>query len=1042
MKKFKLLFVLLFSIMFAKSQTVFLTSQNYDNLKATGKLNPKTKYKFINSPTSVSQKTVQQNIINPTSSLPQAKTNVVGSCQCMVPVDPTFTLVPMFNFGSALTSPYRNDDAVSASIPLNFNFCFYGATYTSCFINNNGNITFENDLSAFSAGGFPAGDPNILDTIMIAPFWGDVDTRAGGSGLVYYKKTATALIVKWNNVGYYNSMADKINDFQLIITDGTDPLLPNGNNVAFCYGDMQWTTGSASFGSGGFGGIPATVGVNKGDNTNFVQIGRFDQAGTSYDGPYGLSDGVSFLDNKSYFFNTCGTNNNLPPIIQDATGGGSACGDTIRICALGDTLVYTTTFLAPENTQSISINGSAPTLGGSFQPLGVTTSSAGTTTFAWMVVASPSVTGVHTVVITGTDNGLPPLSSSATYFIKIENLAVPQPTIVSSPIGTVCATPGATLTLASCASYDNVYWSNGSSGCSTIANSSGVYFVTVKKSGCFKSSADSIFVFPNPLPIVVGPMNYCPPATTTNLSLAPPLPGAATYNTYTWTPGPVNTATASLNGTLAGKSYTVKVTDANGCTGATTFTISTSTPTVGVTANPISICGAGTSTLTASISGATSYSWSNGATAQTTTVNVGGIYTVTVDANNCIATKTINVNINPTPTVVIPANIGMCSGSSASVAVVSFSPAGAYTYTWSNGSNASSLTISTATVLTLQVTNNASGCLSAISNSCSVVTAANPTVTMSSNPIIFCNGFNATLTPTINGGAATYSYSWTPSTLGTASTATTGNTGIYSILVTDANLCVGSTTVATIMSSPSVNLSSPDSICPGECAEITAFGTSFYSPFTYSWSNNTLFIGDSTLMCSAGTVNVTFTDAQGCIASNTVIVINRVVPIAIISATPPSPVTPGQLINFTSIYTGSITSSDWTFGDGYNTTGSLVSHSYSTSGTFPISLIVTGLNGCKDTTTINYVVDAVIEVPNVITPNGDNANEYLKFKNLEVLGSNNLSIFNRWGKKLFEQDNYKNDWNGGGFVDGTYFFILSVPKATPNTYKGYFQIIH
>ncbi len=82
------------------------------------------------------------------------------------------------------------------------------------------------------------------------------------------------------------------------------------------------------------------------------------------------------------------------------------------------------------------------------------------------------------------------------------------------------------------------------------------------------------------------------------------------------------------------------------------------------------------------------------------------------------------------------------------------------------------------------MTNNASGCVSAISNSCNVVTAANPTVTMSTLPIIFCNGFNATLTPTVTGGQTAYTYSWTPSALGTASTATTSNQGIYSVLVT------------------------------------------------------------------------------------------------------------------------------------------------------------------------------------------------------------------------------------------------------------------
>jgi gliding motility-associated-like protein len=1031
MRKNILLFCLLLTVSFFKAQTILITQQNYKNLKASGQLLPQANYQFINSSANTNHDAKNSAPTDVTLGLPAAKTNSTGACQCMVPVDPTFTIVPIT---SGTAPDYRNDDGSTLSIPLGFSFCFYGTTYTSCFINNNGNISFGSPYSTFSSNPFP--DPGF---VMIAPFWGDVDTQNPASGLPYFKKTGTSLIVKWSNVGYFSSKADKLNDFQLIITDGSDPILPNGNNVAFCYGDMQWTTGSASGGVGGFGGVPSTVGVNKGDGTNFVQIGRFDAPGSSYDGPYGLNDGVSFLDYKSYFFNTCGTNNNLPPIVQDATGGGSSCGDTIRICALGDTLVYTTTFLAPESTQSITVNGVAATLGGNFQPLGVTTTSAGITTYAWMVVATPTLTGIHTVVVTGTDSGTPPLSTSATYYIKIENIAVPQPTLVSTPSGTVCATPGATLILANCSAYDNVYWSNGTSGCSTLASATGVYFVTVKKSGCFKSSSDSIFVFPNPIPVVFGPLNYCSPATSTTLSLNPPTAGMAAYATYTWSPGAINTPTAALSGGVK----TVTVTDINGCKGSTTFTISTSSPTVGITANPVSICGVGTSTLTASISGATSYIWSNGGTTQTTTVNVGGVYSVTVNANNCTPTNTINVLISPTPTVVIPATVGMCSGSSATVSAV-VSPPGAYTYTWSNGSNASSLIVSTATVLTLQVTNNASGCVSAVSNSCTVVAAVNPTVTMPALPIIFCNGSHATLTPTVTGGVAAYTYSWMPSVLGTSATATTSTQGIYSVLVTDANLCVGSATVATVESHPLVSLFSPDPvICPDDCALITATGTSSFTPYTYSWSNNTS-TGDTTLMCFAGTVTVTFTDAKGCVAINTITIVDDVIPVASFTATPPSPVTPGQVIEFTStsaISSGSITSTSWTFGDGNTGSGTPVNHAYATPGTFPIVLTVTGSSGCRDRDTLWYVVDAVIEVPNVFTPNGDGANDLLKFRNLELLGSNNLTIFNRWGNKVFEQNNYKNDWAGGGLTDGTYFFILTVPEATPTIYKGYILMV-
>ncbi|MBL0105275.1 MAG: hypothetical protein IPP51_16780 [Bacteroidetes bacterium] len=61
---------------------------------------------------------------------------------------------------------------------------------------------------------------------MIAPFWSDVDTRGALSGLVYYQQTSTHLIVQWDGVGYYDSHDDKANHYQLVITDGTDAILP------------------------------------------------------------------------------------------------------------------------------------------------------------------------------------------------------------------------------------------------------------------------------------------------------------------------------------------------------------------------------------------------------------------------------------------------------------------------------------------------------------------------------------------------------------------------------------------------------------------------------------------------------------------------------------------------------------------------------------------------------------------------------------------------------------------------------------------------
>ena len=1041
MKKNHLLFLFLLSCSAFLAQTVIYTTlQSYNQQKKAGQLKPNARYEFLSS---TNLNTPVSNYTKPTTlptTLGTTKTATSSACQCMMPLDATFTVVPMGDGSifSAQPPEYRNDDESSLSIPLGFNFCFYGSTYSSCFINNNGNITFSNNLAAFSAGGFPAGNGNG-DTVMIAPFWGDVDTQGSGSGLVYYKQTPTALVIKWNNVGYFSSQDDKLNDFQLIITNGNDPILPNGNNVAFCYGDMQWTTGSASQGTNGFGGIPATAGVNKGDGINYVQLGRFDNAGISYDGPYGLNDGISFLDNKSYFFNTCGTNNNLPPIIQDPTGGGSACGDTIRICALGDTLVYTTSFLAPEGTQTVSVIANAPTLGSSFTPLGITNTSGGVSTFAWMVVASSTVSGVHTVIVTGTDNGNPPLSTSATYFIKIQNIPVPQPTLSISPIGTVCATPGATFALVNCTDYDNVYWSNGSSGCSIVVNSTGVYYVTVNKLGCYKSSSDTITVFPNPIPIVSGPLNYCSPATSTTLMLNPPTSGMANYTSISWIPSGFNTSTVALSS----GNHIVTVTDANGCQASTSVSVTSVAPSVSITAIPSVICGAGTTTLIASISGADSYNWSNSSVTQSTTVNAGAVYGVTVTASGCVASNTINVLVVPLPTVTLPPTVGMCNGASAIISPT-ISPNGIYTYTWSNGSQAQNLSVFSIGNYAVSVTSN-NGCKSLISNTCIVSVAPNPTVTIAGSPIIFCNGGFATLTSSVTSGTAGFNYNWLPSSLGTASTATTSAVGVFTLQVTDANLCKGSATVSTIKNTPSVTLSSPDLLlCPGDCTNLIASATSSFMPISYAWSNSS---SNSTTIttCSIGTTTITITDAKGCQATNVITVQQDVLPVASFGSNPTFSLVPGEVITFTNTSTiavGSIVNSSWSFGDGGTSSATNPMYNYNNASTYVVTLIVTGSNGCKDTVSASYLVEATLLIPNVITPNGDGINDYLKFNNLQVFTSNNLTIFNRWGKKIVEQSNYKNDWNASGFSDGTYFFILNVPDAKPQSYQGYFELIH
>src|ERR1041385_7175280 len=84
-------------------------------------------------------------------------------CSCMIPIDASFQVAP---FLSGAAPEFRNDDGSTPAINLPFNFCFYGQQMNSCYINNNGNISFNAPYATFSSFTFP--NPNF---VMIAPFW-------------------------------------------------------------------------------------------------------------------------------------------------------------------------------------------------------------------------------------------------------------------------------------------------------------------------------------------------------------------------------------------------------------------------------------------------------------------------------------------------------------------------------------------------------------------------------------------------------------------------------------------------------------------------------------------------------------------------------------------------------------------------------------------------------------------------------------------------------------------------------------------------------
>ncbi|MEZ4391661.1 MAG: nidogen-like domain-containing protein [Polyangiales bacterium] len=147
---------------------------------------------------------------------------------------------------------------------------FFGNRYTSMYVNTNGNITFRAALPTYTPAPFP-----VAQQPMIAPFWGDVDTRGGGQpsrNNICFHVEPNRVVVTWHLVGYYSSHDNLQNSFQLVLTRSNTCTTSGDFDVEFRYARCTWTTGDASGGTGGFGGTPAQIGFDAGDSRNYVAL--------------------------------------------------------------------------------------------------------------------------------------------------------------------------------------------------------------------------------------------------------------------------------------------------------------------------------------------------------------------------------------------------------------------------------------------------------------------------------------------------------------------------------------------------------------------------------------------------------------------------------------------------------------------------------------------------------------------------------------------------------------------------------------------------
>jgi gliding motility-associated-like protein len=111
----------------------------------------------------------------------------------------------------------------------------------------------------------------------------------------------------------------------------------------------------------------------------------------------------------------------------------------------------------------------------------------------------------------------------------------------------------------------------------------------------------------------------------------------------------------------------------------------------------------------------------------------------------------------------------------------------------------------------------------------------------------------------------------------------------------------------------------------------------------------------------------------------------------------------------------SIVNWEWDFGDGSPTMSNIPNpiHIFTNQGNYNVRLVVSSADGCMDT--INKLVrieaPATLWFPNSFTPNGDGLNDVFRPTALNV-GSYRMTIYNRWGKFMFETNDLEVGWTG------------------------------
>ena len=659
----------------------------------------------------------------------------------------------------------------------------------------------------------------------------------------------------------------------------------------------------------------------------------------------------------------------------------------------------------------------------------------------------------NTVAGTGNSFTTPVLNTTTTYYIGIcpGSFRKPvtvvigsNPTITGNAVITnaTCAAPGSITGLSvngGTQPYTYLWTNNGGNALNVNGAPAGSYTLTVSDAaGCSSNSG------PYSIQGTAGPsiniLNAVLSPALCNGTLGSISGITATGNglTYSWT----NTASNVINPTgLSAGSYTLTVTDANGCTAASTpFVIPyVSGPTIDTTNSTLTNENCGQQN--GSILGVTAtgiglqYAWTPGNAITLDNQNLStGNYSLTVtDSIGCTATAgpfaLTNVpgpSLDTTQMVVTNENCGQANGSI--MGIILNGGQAPVNVIWSNQQTTLDLSNLISGNYTLYAT-DAAGCIDSL-GPIPITTTPGSNIDTSNMVItpVSCNGTLGGITGiTATGNGLTYLWNNQVATANNPNV----SAGAYQLTVTDVNNCTATLNVnvpqnlPVVLNENSVVLTQPTCLQNGSISGIVATGGT--NNYTFQWSpgnQNTLNLSN----LAPGTYSLLVIDANGCSdTSNTFTLNPPTYPIANFTFTPQDPDV-NENVTFTNT-SSNYTLAQWNLnGTNYFTT---TWDSSFMAGVYPISLTVTNAQGCIDTLTLFLNVYDELTFPNVFTPNEDGKNDAMVIEALKPNSS--ITILNRWGNVVYSTQNYQNNWigkdqQGTDLTEGVYTVLFTDPE--------------